>query len=540
MNGTSSQPTKSVIFISIHLLIIPSIEEKFFSSGNRKTSNDGLEIILEERKASNPEDEDIKSFPTMQNIKLTRESYEIVDSPTPKSNRIRSQISHSFYQPSPSIYTTFFPELKEDNIQRTRSYTLSKLQSQSEKEISSESGSEFSLNLSGGALSGEDSTVEQKIPESDLSEDSDFSRARATAIDKTNQKGRLNVPRYDDEEFEQKVACSLPRENSLLRKTTLNLLTREEPSKSLSSRPSERTLSAAPQDFNKLFGNMSSSMLLLKQGPVSPKPATQQKPQSNPLRQCCRYDYKIVSKEDNEELSNGMKPLVNPTDVRIERMAILDDAKVLKFVAKLEQEGMERSISDRTKLEERCSDEPYIVYKKGDSSFAASPFTTNIQAIDLDKLLNLICEYKISRNPKMSKDADERKQKLLKIFLLSHDLFCSSVELLIELIKRFFLPLPDNTSKSEMKAYEIYFRTPSQYTMLNVIATWIELRGRDFYENKYLSKLLEIFVKYGCGGNTLIQVSESIQKGLHLLLYYKTFCCNSLSKASNQEAMKLN
>ena len=229
---------------------------------------------------------------------------------------------------------------------------------------------------------------------------------------------------------------------------------------------------------------------------------------------------------------------MNHSNVKIDRIVILDDVKFLRFVAKLEQDAMERSIPDRLKLEERRSDEPYVVLKKGDSSFASSTFTTDIQAIDLEKLLNQLCEYKLTTNMKLLQDDEEHKKKLLKIFLLSHDLFCSSVELLIELIKRFFVPFPSNATKNEKTLYNTLIRTPTQLVVLDVIASWIELRYKDLHENKYLSKLLEIFVRYASGNEALLPVDENVKRCLRLFLFMKTHCFN-IADLAEKAASKL-
>ena len=238
---------------------------------------------------------------------------------------------------------------------------------------------------------------------------------------------------------------------------------------------------------------------------------------SNPVWACTKRDYIVTALTNPENIRDSLR--VSFAMTHKPKQIILDTSKVKSFIAQLAQEAANHNIIDAIKLDERKSDEPYILYKRGESKLV-SMFTTNIQAIDLDKFLNLICEYKPSFNENALRFLEFQRSTFLRILLLCHDLFCSSLDLLIQLIKRFFIATPSKMSQKEALMYDKCIRTPAQYIILDIIATWIEIRGKDFFENNHLCVFLESFIQYTSSGEAVPSVNERIKKALKLLSNY--------------------
>ena len=276
MIGEELNQSKIVIFVLPQSINKSQfiVEKKSFGTIYKEKP---LAVIIEERKASGSDclDDGLKFLVPAQDFKIRRDSFEILERPSDRPLRLRSQVSLSFDQPD--IGSVFCPELNEKHFLRARSWTLSKLRSmqkeeedEDQEEESSESGSEFSLNLSGGALSTEEPVSGHRVSETIPPEDTHVPRQRSRAVDKSIFKDVS--PRNSGSDFEENVSYSMPSAHFLLRKQTIDFTTRKLSDDSpASARPFERAYSEFPQELRKFAGKIPPSVNLLTHTPISPK-----------------------------------------------------------------------------------------------------------------------------------------------------------------------------------------------------------------------------------------------------------------------------
>lgn len=190
-----------------------------------------------------------------------------------------------------------------------------------------------------------------------------------------------------------------------------------------------------------------------------------------------------------------------------EQLSEMNMLNQLGFIESIAKESLQENIFDRDSKEEILSMEPFIILKN--SNYLESNSKTNIRAVDIQKIIDLICKYMMIED----KEDEAMRINIMEIFFLTHDLCISAVDLFREILKRFLVPVPAMLSPSERKEYYQKVLKPLQFQILDVLAFWMRTRSDDFMPDGVLMSLLGAFYKYMAN-----DLDEGIKAALELML----------------------
>lgn len=197
-----------------------------------------------------------------------------------------------------------------------------------------------------------------------------------------------------------------------------------------------------------------------------------------------------------------------------------------EYVAKIGKELRGENIFDCHSKDEILSDEPFIILKNAKDTAHTSK--TKIRAIDIQKLIDLMCKYIPTADGK-DDDDHHMRIKIMTTFFITHDMCISAVELLKEIAKRLLIPFPAAMSEQERKHYRTNFLKPLQFQVLDVFAHWIKARPDDFRPDGLLAELFAALYEY-----TADILIDSNKLGFELLLPDRSKV-NRLARGSQSE-----
>ena len=213
--------------------------------------------------------------------------------------------------------------------------------------------------------------------------------------------------------------------------------------------------------------------------------------------------------------------VVSDTSLKVNLRNTFNRLNPDQLILNIVNESLKENIFDKNSMQERLSDEPYIIMKNLKDR---GTNRTLIQGIDSQKLFDYLCKY----NPILiQQQSDEsNRMKMTEAFFMTHDLYISSSDLFIELVKRFAISYPQMTTAEEEKAFDQMIRIPSHFQILDVLACWTKLRPDDFEDDESLKSLMQAFFKY-----VSTVATQGVIAALELLLIKPTFNRSSLKRS---------